>query len=83
MLASVMYWTGADMRSFGLEGLNAWLDAFDADERYLGTKGDYYTHIKDIPPQYGQVRASRRSEATSLRGSTPDNFKCKRNGSCY
>mmetsp|Transcript_22235 Transcript_22235/g.46449 ORF Transcript_22235/g.46449 Transcript_22235/m.46449 type:complete len:488 (-) Transcript_22235:20-1483(-) len=55
MLASVMYWTGIDMRSLGedYEGLRQWLDAFDASEVYLGTKGDYYTHIKDIPPQYG------------------------------
>merc|ERR1719491_159352 len=34
-------------------GINAWLDAFEKRECYLAFKSDYYTHIKDIPPQYG------------------------------
>merc|ERR1712204_100356 len=33
--------------------LNAWLEAFEQRECYLAYKSDYYTHVKDIPPQYG------------------------------
>ena len=55
MLASCAYWKGLNLRDpkWGLSGLNAWLDAFDKREAYLAFKSDYYTHIKDIPPQYG------------------------------
>jgi glutathione S-transferase len=55
MLASVAYWKGLNLRDpkWKLKGLNAWLDAFEKREPYLAFKSDYYTHIKDIPPQYG------------------------------
>jgi glutathione S-transferase len=55
MLASVAYWKGLNLRDpkWNLKGLNAWLDAFEKREPYLAFKSDYYTHIKDIPPQYG------------------------------
>jgi glutathione S-transferase len=36
-----------------LKGLNAWLEAFEKREAYLAFKSDYYTHVMDIPPQYG------------------------------
>ena len=35
-------------------GLNTWLEAFEARPAYLATKSDYYTHVRDIPPQYGE-----------------------------
>ena len=55
MLASVAYWKGLNLRDprWNLPGLNRWLQAFEQREAYLAFKSDYYTHIKDIPPQYG------------------------------
>lgn len=57
MLASCAYWKGLDLRSDfyrqRFPALNAWLDAFEKRECYLAFKSDYYTHVKDIPPQYG------------------------------
>jgi glutathione S-transferase len=57
MLASCAYWKGLDLRSGEMRSrfgaLNRWLDAFDKRESYLAFKSDYYTNVKDIPPQYG------------------------------
>lgn len=55
MLASAAYWKGLDLRDakYKLKGINAWLEAFEKREAYVAFKSDYYTHIKDIPPQYG------------------------------
>eukprot|EP00581_Thalassiosira_minuscula_P011995 CAMPEP_0183730434 /NCGR_PEP_ID=MMETSP0737-20130205/32801_1 /TAXON_ID=385413 /ORGANISM="Thalassiosira miniscula, Strain CCMP1093" /LENGTH=522 /DNA_ID=CAMNT_0025962931 /DNA_START=113 /DNA_END=1681 /DNA_ORIENTATION=+ len=57
MLASCSFWKGLDLRSETYKrqfpALNAWLDAFEKRECYLAFKSDYYTHVKDIPPQYG------------------------------
>ena len=57
MLASCAYWKGVNLRDDEMRskfrGLNKWLDAFDKRECFLAFKSDYYTHIKDIPPQYG------------------------------
>lgn len=55
MLASCAYWKGLNLRDpkWNLKGLNRWLEAFEKREAYLAFKSDYYTHVKDIPPQYG------------------------------
>ena len=55
MLASAAYWKGLNLRDpkWNLKGINAWLEAFEKRESYLAFKSDYYTHCKDIPPQYG------------------------------
>lgn len=55
MLASCAFWKGLNLRDpkWNLKGLNAWLDAFEKREPYLAFKSDYYTHVMDIPPQYG------------------------------
>jgi glutathione S-transferase len=57
MLASCAYWKGMDLRSEKqypqLRALQQWMDALELKEYYLAFKSDYYTHIKDIPPQYG------------------------------
>lgn len=54
MLASLLYWKGMRLRDTGTyPGLDAWLAAFEARPAYLASKSDYYTHVKDIPPQYG------------------------------
>ena len=57
MLASVPYWSGFRIR--GGEGsrrwanIDAWFDAFEQMPSYVATKSDFYTHVQDIPPQYG------------------------------
>jgi len=57
MLASCAYWKGMDLRSPKqypqLKALQEWMSALETTEYYLAFKSDYYTHIKDIPPQYG------------------------------
>lgn len=57
MLASCAFWKGLDLRDAAYQArfpaLNAWLDAFERREAYLAFKSDYYTHVTDIPPQYG------------------------------
>lgn len=55
MLASCAYWKGLDLRDpkWNFQGLTAWLEAFEKREPYLAFTSDYYTHVKDIPPQYG------------------------------
>jgi glutathione S-transferase len=57
MLASCAYWKGVDLRSPEqypqLGALQDWFNALEKAEYYLAFKSDYYTHIKDIPPQYG------------------------------
>ena len=55
MLASCAYWKGLDLRDtkWQLKGLNAWLEAFEKREPYVAFKSDYFTHVMDIPPQYG------------------------------
>lgn len=57
MLASCAYWKGMDLRSPSdypqLDGLRTWMEALEKHEYYLAFKSDYYTHVKDIPPQYG------------------------------
>mmetsp|Transcript_38958 Transcript_38958/g.81505 ORF Transcript_38958/g.81505 Transcript_38958/m.81505 type:complete len:572 (-) Transcript_38958:94-1809(-) len=57
MLASAAFWKGLNLRSdtyrSQFPALNTWLDAFEKREAYLAFKSDYYTHVMDIPPQYG------------------------------
>merc|ERR1712032_727996 len=55
ILASSAFWKGLDLRDpkWKFQGLNNWLEAFEKRESYLAFKSDYYTHVKDIPPQYG------------------------------
>ena len=54
MNASVLYWKGLQMRgTTRWANLEKWLLAFEARPSYQATKSDYYTHIMDIPPQYG------------------------------
>jgi glutathione S-transferase len=55
MLASCAYWKGLNLRDpqWNFQGLTAWLEAFEKREPYLAFTSDYYTHVMDIPPQYG------------------------------
>eukprot|EP00667_Euglena_gracilis_P003652 EG_transcript_3663 len=55
MLASCLYWKGMKIRRSGkYPNLDRWFDAFELRPSYQATKSDYYTHVMDIPPQYGQ-----------------------------
>ena len=71
MLASVLYWKNVKLRGTGsFPGLDAWLTAFEQRPSYVATKSDYYTHVMDIPPQYGPgypVDAAK-SVAAGIRG---------------
>ncbi|KAL1504369.1 hypothetical protein AB1Y20_010775 [Prymnesium parvum] len=54
MLASVAYWKGISIRADGrFKNIETWLQAFEQMPCYIATKSDYYTHVMDIPPQYG------------------------------
>ena len=54
MAASVAYWTGFKIRGDGKwPSIEKWMAAFEDMPSYMATKSDYYTHVMDIPPQYG------------------------------
>ena len=53
--ASLLYWKAyrirGDRDKYPL--VNAWFDALEERDTYMATQSDFYTHVKDIPPQYG------------------------------
>eukprot|EP00596_Hydrurales_sp_CCMP1899_P003758 CAMPEP_0119034544 /NCGR_PEP_ID=MMETSP1177-20130426/1526_1 /TAXON_ID=2985 /ORGANISM="Ochromonas sp, Strain CCMP1899" /LENGTH=460 /DNA_ID=CAMNT_0006992041 /DNA_START=112 /DNA_END=1494 /DNA_ORIENTATION=+ len=53
MCASVAYWSGRQIRGDRWPAIERWMTAFEAMPSYMATKSDYYTHVTDIPPQYG------------------------------
>jgi glutathione S-transferase len=54
MCASVAFWCGIKIRGDGLwPAIERWISAFEDMSSYMATKSDYYTHMMDIPPQYG------------------------------
>jgi len=54
MAASAPYWKGFVVRGSGkYPNIDRWFEAFELLPSYMATKSDWYTHIKDIPPQYG------------------------------
>merc|ERR1719401_701208 len=64
MAASVPYWKGEQIRGCGkYPNVDRWFEAFETRPSYLATKSDWYTHIKDIPPQYGAGVATPEAEA--------------------
>lgn len=64
MAASVLYWKGIQLRNTErYPNLEAWFSAFEARGSYMATKSDYYTHIMDIPPQYGPAYSNEESKA--------------------
>jgi glutathione S-transferase len=67
MCASVPYWAGFKIRGSGKwPAIERWMDAFETMPSYMATKSDYYTHIMDIPPQYGPGYRIPGSEAEKL-----------------
>jgi len=54
MAASVPYWKGHAIRGNGVyPNVDRWFEAFEQRDSYNASRSDWYTHIKDIPPQYG------------------------------
>ena len=87
MLASCAYWKGMDLRNKEeyqkLDGLRGWMDALEKHDYYLAFKSDYYTHVKDIPPQYGPSSAgvSRFSKIERNKNDIEGNTNSNGNGS--
>jgi len=68
MNASVLYWKGINMRGGARwPRLERWLDAFEQRPAYQASKSDYYTHVMDIPPQYGPGFEDGSREASEAR----------------
>jgi glutathione S-transferase len=68
MNASCLYWKGLNIRNHPeLPRLEAWLRAFEQRPEYLASKSDYYTHVWDIPPQYGDGVADGSADAVAAR----------------
>jgi hypothetical protein len=73
MCASVAFWSGLKMRGDGRwPAIERWMEAFEALPSYMATKSDYYTHVMDIPPQYGPGYSLPGSEAYAARISGRD-----------
>jgi len=63
MIPSLLYWKGFRTRGTGdFPAVDRWLEAFEKRPTYMATKSDYYTHVMDIPPQYGPGFAVEGSE---------------------
>lgn len=66
MVASAMYFKGYDIRKrFG--NIDAWLSAFEELPYYMASMSDFYTHVMNIPPQYGSPFPSETAEAKSAK----------------
>lgn len=66
MVASALYWKGYDIRQ-RFPNINSWLAAFEEIPYYMASKSDFYTHVMDIPPQYGTPFPSDTAEAKQVR----------------
>jgi glutathione S-transferase len=54
MNASCLYWKGLNLRGNSRwKNIERWFQAFEKIPEYRATKSDYYTHVMNIPPQYG------------------------------
>ncbi|KAJ8601699.1 hypothetical protein CTAYLR_003197 [Chrysophaeum taylorii] len=69
MAASVAYWKARDIRA-EKPGIDAWLRAIEALDSYDATRSDYYTHVMNIPPQYGNPQKIRSSWQSRIVEST-------------
>lgn len=68
MNASCLYWKGMQLR--GTErwaNVERWFLAFEERPSYHACKSDYYTHVMDIPPQYGDGYGDNTPEAEEAR----------------
>jgi hypothetical protein len=52
--ASILYYKGLVVRGQGRwPAIDAWFNAMETRDTYLGIKSDVYTHVFDLPPQIG------------------------------
>ncbi|CAM9197623.1 unnamed protein product [Hapterophycus canaliculatus] len=64
MAASTAYWKGLQLRgNKRWPSINRWFEALEMRPSYMAGKSDFYTHVKDIPPQYGNGHSIRRADA--------------------
>jgi len=64
MNASCLYWKGMQLRGTSRwANVERWFAAFEERPSYHASKSDYYTHIMDIPPQYGPGYSDSSKEA--------------------
>jgi len=66
MAASLAYYKGFYVRGEGRwPAVEAWFNALEQRDTYMGTKSDYYTHSHDLPPQLGGCHMSPEGETVS------------------
>lgn len=53
MCASAAYWKGYDIRAQHPK-IDQWFRALEELPSFQASRSDYYTHVMNIPPQYGQ-----------------------------
>jgi len=54
MVASLLYYKGFMIRDQQrYPGICRWFDALETRPSYMGTRGDFYSHVHDLPPQLG------------------------------
>mmetsp|Transcript_7691 Transcript_7691/g.13960 ORF Transcript_7691/g.13960 Transcript_7691/m.13960 type:complete len:555 (-) Transcript_7691:1131-2795(-) len=66
-VASALYWKGIRVRAPGseFEAVDRWLSAMEVHvQSFRATAADVYSHVHDIPPQYGTAFFSKSSEAS-------------------
>eukprot|EP00903_Cladosiphon_okamuranus_P019526 g17957.t1 len=62
MAASTAYWKGLQLRGNPRwPAINRWFEALEVRPTYMATKSDFYTHVQDIPPQYGNGQGVQRA----------------------
>ena len=57
MAASLPYYKAFACRCEEYPHLLSWYEAMDAKASYVGIKSDYYTHVRDLPPQIGTCQS--------------------------
>jgi hypothetical protein len=65
--------TNASLQGLQIRGnpryvhINKWFEALERRPSYMATKSDFYTHVTDIPPQYGDGHFSIEAQQTGFR----------------
>ncbi len=55
--ASILHYKGLAVRGQGRwPAVDAWFNAMETRDTYLGIKSDIYTHVHDLPPQIGGTK---------------------------
>lgn len=65
MSASLTYYKGYSVRKQN-PNINAWFEAIEKREVYLGWQSDFHTHVHDLPPQMGSCNSNGKKEALAM-----------------